>query len=795
MTSGPLNSHAQDKCTRQRHAHWFPRLRPGETPHFSTFNGNDFAEGASDAQLNDDRLSTVACRYWILKLQARFISGEHDVAIAAGQRAKELLSSSVDHILLLDYYFYLALTVAAIWDDDALPSNRAAWRELLTVHLERLREWTENGSAKFQDKYALAAAEVARIERRDLDAMHLYDAAIRSARENGFVQSEGIANELAGSFYLDRGFETNGYAHLREARACFVRLGIKGKVRQLDGRYPRLTAGSATSGAAIERLDVVSVVKASQVMSGEIDLQTLIEKLMTIALQTAGADRALLILPHLKDYRIAAEAHAGGNAIVRQQSSGCGLAAPESVLRYVTRTRESVILDDAMQDNLFSEDDYLVSRRPRSVLCLPLLRQGALSGLLYLEHRMTSHVFASERTTLLDLVASQAAISLENARLYRDLQEREAQVRRLVDANIIGIFIWDLDGEIIDANDAFLRIVAYGRDDFVTQTVRWTELTPAEWRDRDAMAVKEINATGAAQPYEKEFLRKDGKRVPVLVGAAAFGGRPDQGVSFVIDLTERKRAEAEAREIEQQYRAVQMELAHTNRVATMGQLTASIAHEVQQPIAATAINGLAALRWLRAQPANLEEAGLALDRIVSDTKRAGAIIGRIRDLVEKAPAREDDVDINEAIREMIELTHGEAQKSGVSVRTQLADGLPLIRGDRVQLQQVTLNLIINAIEAMSGIAEGPRELLVTTGLAEPRGVFVAVQDSGPGLAPTTLERLFDPFYTTKPGGLGIGLSICRSIIKGHGGRLWAVINEPRGAIFQFTLPVRSDRAS
>ncbi len=572
--------------------------------------------------------------------------------------------------------------------------------------------------------------------------MHLYGAAVRSAQENGFVQNEAIANELAGGFYLDRGFETNGYVHLREARACFVQWGAKGKVRQLDERYPRLTAGSATSSAAPKGLDVVSVVKASQDMSGEIEAQRLIERLMTIALQTAGADRALLIPPHVKDDRIAAEAHAGVDGMVLQQSSSFDLAAPESLLNYVTRTQESVILDDAMQDNLFSEDDYLVSRQPRSVLCLPLLRKGALSGLLYLENRMTSHVFTAERTTLLDLVASQAAISLENARLYRDLQEREAKVRRLVDANIIGIFIWVLVGQFIDANDAFLRIVGYGRDDFVSQTVRWTELTPAEWHDRDA-----------------------------------------------------KQAEGEAREFERQYRAVQMELAHANRLATMGQLTASIAHEVQQPIAATAMNGMAALRWLRAQPANLEEASLALDRIVGDTKRAGAIVGRIRDLVEKAPAREDYVDINEAIREIIELTHGEAVKTGVSVRTQLADSLPLIRGDRVQLQQVNLNLIINAIEAMSGSAEAPRELLVTTGLAEPSGVLVAMRDSGPGLVPTTLEHLFDPFYTTKPGGLGMGLSICRSIVKGHGGRLWVVANEPRGAIFQFTLPARSDRAS
>jgi C4-dicarboxylate-specific signal transduction histidine kinase len=168
--------------------------------------------------------------------------------------------------------------------------------------------------------------------------------------------------------------------------------------------------------------------------------------------------------------------------------------------------------------------------------------------------------------------------------------------------------------------------------------------------------------------------------------------------------------------------------------------------------------------------------------------RAGDIIGRIRDLIQKAPPRKDSVDINEAIREVIELTGGEAVKTGVSVQTYLADGLPLIHGDRVQLQQVNLNLIINAIDAMSGIAEAPRELLITTGQAESGGVLVAVRDSGPGLAPTTLERLFEAFYTTKPSGLGLGLSICRSIIEAHGGRLWASANVLRGAVFHFTVP-------
>jgi PAS domain S-box-containing protein len=371
--------------------------------------------------------------------------------------------------------------------------------------------------------------------------------------------------------------------------------------------------------------------------------------------------------------------------------------------------------------------------------------------------------------------------------LHRGLEERDAKIRRLVDANIIGIAIWNLQGQILDANDAFLRMVGYDHEDLVSGRARWTDMTPVEWRDRDALAVEEVKRTGIAQPFEKEYFRKDGGRVPVLIGAATFEEGGNEGVAFVLDLTERKRAEAEARESERRYREMQMQLAHANRVAAMGQLTASIAHEMKQPITATITNAQAALRFLGGGSPDLEEVRETLACIVKDGHRAGNVIGRIRDHIKKAPPQEDRLDINEAIREVIDLTRSEAVKNDVSVRPDLAEGLPLVRGDRVQLQQVILNLIINAFEAMSA-GEGTRELLISSRKAENEGVLVAVRDSGPGLASASLERVFESFYTTKPSGLGLGLPISRSIIEAHGGRLWASANTLRGALFQFTVP-------
>jgi len=330
--------------------------------------------------------------------------------------------------------------------------------------------------------------------------------------------------------------------------------------------------------------------------------------------------------------------------------------------------------------------------------------------------------------------------------------------------------------------------VGYAREDLLSGRLGWRDLTPAEWHDADARCRAELKATGVGQPYEKEYFHRSGSRVPVLVGAANFEGSQHEGVAFVVDLTDRKRVERAARESERRYREIEIELAHANRVATMGHLSASIAHEVNQPIGAAVTNAQVALHWLDAEPRNLEKVRQALGRVVKNGNRAGDVINRIRGFIKKAPPQKSSLDINQAILEVIALTGNEAAKHNISVQTQFVENLPFVEGDRVQLQQVILNLTINAIEAMSSIATGPRELLISTSKTEPDIVLVAVQDTGPGLTQESLERAFEAFYTTKSGGLGMGLSVCRSIIEAHEGRLWATANVPEGAIFQFTLP-------
>ncbi|MFC0400013.1 trifunctional serine/threonine-protein kinase/ATP-binding protein/sensor histidine kinase [Paraburkholderia rhizosphaerae] len=740
---------------------------------------------------NTPQLAIAASYYWIRKLHLGVYFGDDAAAIAAVAKALPFLWTTPTQFECAEFHFYAALARAAHCDS-VTSVERSRLRQSIAEHHERLAVWASNCAVTFADRVALVGAEIARIDGRDIEALRLYEAAIALARDRGFIHNEALANERAARFCEAHGLRSMADAFLRNARRCYLSWGADNKVRQLDQRYAQLTAEGSAPGptrtirAPVEHLDLATVLRVSQAVSGEIVLDKLIDTLMRITIEHAGAVRGLLILTQGNQQRMAAEAVTVGDAItVRRLDEPLNAhALSEAIVQKVLRTHEALILDDATVDSVYAADPYIRERVVRSVLCVPLVNQSKTVGALYLENNLTARAFTPTRITVLHLIASQAAIALENTRLYRDLAEREAKIRRIVDANIIGISFWDLEGPIHSANDAFLQIVGYDREDLAAGRLRWTDLTPPEWRvHHDSKWTPELKMTGNVQPYEKEYFRKDGTRVPVLVGSTTFDESRNQGVSFVLDLTESKRAE-------ETLRVMQSELAHVNRVATMGQLTASIAHEVNQPIAATVSNAEAALRWLNRQPPDLKEVREATERIVKEGHRAADVIGRIRALIKKAPPVKDRVSINDAIRDVFELVRGEIVKNDVLVRTELSAGLPVIYGDRVQLQQVLLNLIVNAIEAMSGVADGARHLSITTRHADDfDGVHVEVRDTGPGLDLERVDLLFETFYSTKASGMGMGLAICRSIVEAHGGSLWAYANEPRGAVFLFTLPV------
>jgi PAS domain S-box-containing protein len=777
--------------------HRLVRTLRGLTPDFNSFNDAEFDESRFEQHLdNNPSLAIAASRYWIRKLQACVYAGNGASAVAAASKAASLLWTVPTQVELPEYHFYGALGRAARCDT-AAAVERPQHLQALASHLKQIAVWADNCPATFANRAALVGAELARLEERELEAERLYEEAIRSARANGFAHNEALANELASRFYAARGFETIAHAYLRNARRCYLRWGAFGKVRQLEQLHPYLrdapvpASPTTTIGAPVEQLDVGTVLKAAQAVSGEIVLGKLIKTLLRIAVEHAGAERGLLILFPGDEPQIEAEATTTGRGQVEvtlRQTAMSPAELPESVLHTVIRTRESVILDDASAQNPFPADEYICQKRARSVLCLPLVKQAKLIGVLYLENNLASHVFTPARISVLELLASQAAISLENARLYNDLGEREARIRRLVDSNIVGISIWDFQGRILEANQALLEMLGYSREDVISGRIRWTELTPAEWRDADDRAMAELKAAGTVRPREKEYFRKDGSRVPVLLGATTFGDGQDEGVAFVLDLTDRKHAE-------QALRDMQTNLAHVVRITTLGELTASIAHEVNQPLAAVVANAEACLRWLDRGTPDLAAARRSVEWIIDDGNRAGDVIRRVRALANKTSIEKVPLDVNDVVREVIPLVQRELTSQQVSLRMELAPALSMILGDRVQLQQVIINLVMNGIEAMQSVTDRPHELVIRSGRDDAHGVLLSVTDCGVGISAENEDRLFDAFFTTKSGGMGMGLSICRSIMEAHGGRLSASGNEGPGATFQFVLPVHQEDVS
>jgi two-component system, LuxR family, sensor kinase FixL len=447
-----------------------------------------------------------------------------------------------------------------------------------------------------------------------------------------------------------------------------------------------------------------------------------------------------------------------------------------------------LIKDFAPENQWIARPDWARREGICSFAGHPLVFQRKILGVLALFSR---EPLSEQDSTWIGIFANQAAVALANAQAFEEIARGKEALREranLLDLTHDTVFVRDLNDVITFWNRVAEKLYGWTRDEAVGQVSHQLMQTifPAPLEEITAA----LNSTGR---WEAELIqtRRDGTQVVVASRWALQldgRGKPVAVLETNHDITERKRAE-------EALHKARAELAHVTRVATLGEMTASIAHEVNQPLAAVIANANACLRWLARQSPDLDEARAAVERIIRDGHRASEVIGRVRALVKKSPPRQDWLDINETILEVIALARSDVHGNRVALQTQLSDDVPRILGDRIQLQQVILNLIVNAIEAMSGVSDGPREILVSSGKYESNGVVVAVQDSGIGLAAESLEHLFDAFFTTKPSGMGMGLAISRTIIEAHGGRLWATPNDGPGATFQFTLPLPSARQS
>ena len=446
---------------------------------------------------------------------------------------------------------------------------------------------------------------------------------------------------------------------------------------------------------------------------------------------------------------------------------------------------ERVIVEDVQTDPVFEPHRHIVAAAGyRAVQSTPLFaRSGEVFGMIS-THFRRPHRPSERELRLIDLYTIQAAEMIERKRVDEALRQSEERFRLMVEGvEDYAIYLLDREGRVTSWNAGAEHIKGYREEEILGQHFSrfYSAEDTAENKPEEALRLAAASGRSANEGWR---VRKDGTRFWANVLITALRNEAGEIVGFsklTHDISERKRAE-------EALQKAQAELARVTRVTTMGELTASIAHEVSQPLAAAVTNGNACLRWLARETPDLNEARAAVERMMRDANRASDVIRRIRTLVQKTELEKIRLDINDLIQEVVALLHGEVRKNEIALRTELTADLPSVLGDKVQLQQVLLNLIINGIEAMHPVRDRPKQLLLSSERRKSDEVFVAVRDSGTGLDPRSAEKIFTAFFTTKPHGIGMGLSISHSIIAAHNGRLWAVANEGPGATFQFTLP-------
>jgi predicted ATPase/signal transduction histidine kinase/CheY-like chemotaxis protein len=792
----------------------FVQMLRGLTGEFGSLSAGEVDEKAFEQRLDEPTMVLFACAHWIYKLQARFLSGDYTLALTAAEKAEGLVrrvaSASSSHHA--EYHFYGALTRAAICDE-ASGDERSRHLAALVAHHEQIALWARSCPSTFGNRVALVGAEIARLEGRVLDAERLYEAAVQSAREHGFIQNEAIAHEVASRFYAAREIHSIAEACLRSARHCYLRWGAFGKVAHLDRHqaYPLDEQAAAwprsTIGGPVEQLDVASVVKMSQAVSEEIVLDSLLEKLMVIAVEHAGATRGVLVLQRGHDHRIEAEATARDETVrVRRRSSAVSSAdLPESVFRFVVRARETVLLDNAWSSSEYSADEYIARTKSKSVLCLPLLRQATLIGVLYLENDLAHHAFTRDRIAVLGLLASQAAISLENARLYSELRESDAYLSEAQRLSHTGSFGWNVQTDEVRWSDETFQI--YGFDRTLKPTL---ELLAQRTHPDDRASTTERlqSAVRRAQDWELEYrlLMPDSsiKHLRLVARAVRESAAGLSYVGAIMDVTEAKRAE-ESRRMESELLSAKDSAEAANRAKD--EFLANVSHEIRTPM-----NAILGMTGLALDLARTEHQRQLLSTVRSAARNLLNIIDDLLDFSKIAAGKLtlDDADFSlraelvDALRALAERAHRKGLETICRVRGNVPDAL---LGDAGRLRQVLINLVGNAIKFT---AKGAIEVEVTPATdhaVPPDTAFLrfTVRDTGIGIAREKQAAIFRAFEqedastTRKYGGTGLGLTISSQLVTLMGGEISVESQPGRGSTFGFTtrfaLSAASDSAT
>ncbi|MGV7206556.1 AAA family ATPase [Oxalobacteraceae bacterium A2-2] len=742
---------------------------------------------------------------WLYIAITHYLAGELADARDALERAGGLAWAAPAHIHQLDYHLYSVLVLGALARQ--APGPGAESRAVLEGHAARIGQWADLHPDTFADKHAVARAVLLGLDGRGREALAACEHAIAHAEARGYEQYAGLAWELAATLAQDSGLAAAARAYTRGARDAYRRWGAAAKAAHIERTLPQLMAApprasdgtvSFTDTAAIRDID--SVIRAARALSEEIVLDDLVRTLMKIVLQQAGAQRGLLL--RWQDGRAVAEASAhstaAGIVVELDQHQPSERELPLALLNKAVRSGRLVRAGARFEGAGAAEPGdypYLAAHPDCAALCIPLLKQSRLLGVLYLENRLSPDAFTAEHLQVLQLLAGQAAVSLETARLYAELMAENEQRRRIESElrqsqetllmgeqiSHSGSWTWDTASGLLQCSAEFCRI--FGLDPARRRIPFASVMACIHPDDRARVEESALRAVRDRATIRSEYraVRPDGE-VRYLSGVGK--PLPDEDtlyVGTVSDITARRQAE-------DTLRSAQADLARVARVTTVGQLTASIAHEVNQPLMSIASNAGASLRWLERDPPQLDKVREGMQDIVVQSKRAGQMIRSLQQLTRKAPPAHEVLDLHETIRHILAISRGELERQGVALELALDAPDSMVVGDGVQLQQLLLNLVVNAIDAMNESPGAQRTLAISSRAGAGREIEVRVEDSGTGLSPQVADQLFEAFYTTKANGMGMGLAICRSVVEAHHGRIHAAPRAPCGSSFVFILP-------
>jgi PAS domain S-box-containing protein len=759
------------------------------------FDEREFAQHVSSRP----DLAVAEAFYWIRVLQARFFAGELDAAVSAAERVERLLWTVPSELAKTDYYFYGAMARAALFDSEE-PSRRHEHLEALVAGRGQLETWAENCPENFENRAALVNAEIARIEHRDLEAMRLYDQALHSARDNGFIHQEALAAEVASRFYRARGFDRISEAYLRDAHTGYAHWGAVGKVHQLEQHHPSLREApqpslTTTSSTAAGEIDLLAVVQASRAISGEIHLDSVIEVLMRTVLTTAGARQGYLLLIQNGKLLPAAEGHVEKQEVAIEVHRDPGLPEiplPTSIVNYVRRSGDRVLLDDATGPNPYSADEYFSRSHPKSVLCFPIAKQTKLIGLLYLENDLATHAFTLERLSVLQLLGAQAAISLENALVYEALQESESKYRRIIDTANEGVWVLGPEGTTASVNARMAEMIGCSPEEMFGRS-------PIEFMFEDDIPDyrkrMKTRQPGLHENFECRFSHRDGRTVSLLGSRNTMVDHKNElqgSFAMFTDITERKRAEEEVRELNQdlERRVAERtaELAAANK--ELEAFSFSVSHDLRAPL--RHIDSFASLLRESAGATLDDRSRQYLDTISNAAKRMRTLIDDLLSFSRTGRAEMStfDVDLGELVQKV--LRELEPETVGRIIEWQIGE-LPVVTGDRAMLRAALANLLSNAVKFTRPRARAEIEVGRLPDASGPEmETVIFVRDNGVGFDLQYADRLFDVFQrlhrASEFEGTGIGLANVRRIIDRHGGRTWAEGRVDGGATFYFSLP-------